>query len=73
MLAYDMVLFVFVVNSGEYIQAVCDRNVAENISRVLYPNDNVSASASVNPTDLFLRPIVIHQLSKSLVFAVGLE
>ncbi|GAB1599143.1 glycogen phosphorylase, muscle form-like [Argonauta hians] len=28
-------------NSGEYIQAVCDRNLAENISRVLYPNDNV--------------------------------
>lgn len=27
-------------NSGEYINAVCDRNVAENISRVLYPNDN---------------------------------
>jgi len=31
----------FTVNSGEYIQAVCDRNLAENISRVLYPNDNV--------------------------------
>ncbi|XP_064599629.1 glycogen phosphorylase, muscle form-like isoform X2 [Liolophura sinensis] len=28
-------------NNGEYIQAVCDRNLAENISRVLYPNDNV--------------------------------
>lgn len=28
------------VNSGDYIQAVLDRNVAENISRVLYPNDN---------------------------------
>ncbi|KAK2192447.1 hypothetical protein NP493_31g04009 [Ridgeia piscesae] len=28
-------------NSGDYIQAVCDRNLAENISRVLYPNDNV--------------------------------
>jgi starch phosphorylase len=27
-------------NSGDYIQAVCDRNLAENISRVLYPNDN---------------------------------
>jgi len=27
-------------NSGDYIQAVCDRNQAENISRVLYPNDN---------------------------------
>ncbi|XP_078001241.1 glycogen phosphorylase, muscle form-like [Glandiceps talaboti] len=27
-------------NDGDYIQAVCDRNLAENISRVLYPNDN---------------------------------
>nr|XP_009861238.1 glycogen phosphorylase, brain form isoform X2 [Ciona intestinalis] len=29
-----------VFNTGDYIQAVCDRNLAENISRVLYPNDN---------------------------------
>ncbi|UYV82965.1 PYGB [Cordylochernes scorpioides] len=29
------------VNDGDYIQAVLDRNLAENISRVLYPNDNV--------------------------------
>lgn len=28
-------------NNGDYIQAVLDRNLAENISRVLYPNDNV--------------------------------
>lgn len=28
-------------NDGDYIQAVLDRNVAENISRVLYPNDNM--------------------------------
>ena len=28
------------VNNGDYIQAVLDRNLAENISRVLYPNDN---------------------------------
>ncbi|KOX80377.1 Glycogen phosphorylase [Melipona quadrifasciata] len=27
-------------NNGDYIQAVIDRNLAENISRVLYPNDN---------------------------------
>jgi len=27
-------------NHGDYIRAVLDRNVAENISRVLYPNDN---------------------------------
>ena len=30
------------VNVGGYIQAVLDRNLAENISRVLYPNDNVN-------------------------------
>ncbi|KMQ98101.1 glycogen phosphorylase [Lasius niger] len=27
-------------NDGDYIQAVIDRNLAENITRVLYPNDN---------------------------------
>lgn len=27
-------------NVGDYIQAVLNRNLAENISRVLYPNDN---------------------------------
>ena len=32
--------FFFAVNDGDYIQAVLDRNTAENISRVLYPNDN---------------------------------
>ena len=31
-----------IVNHGDYIKAVLDRNLAENISRVLYPNDNVS-------------------------------
>jgi len=29
-----------VFNTGNYIQAVMDRNLTENISRVLYPNDN---------------------------------
>lgn len=28
-------------NTGDYIQAVLDRDIAENISRVLYPNDNI--------------------------------
>ena len=28
-------------NDGDYLKAVCDRNSAENISRVLYPNDNM--------------------------------
>lgn len=37
-------VFLSPVNVGDYIQAVLDRNLAENISRVLYPNDNVSSS-----------------------------
>lgn len=28
-------------NTGEYLQAVMERNSVENITRVLYPNDNV--------------------------------
>ncbi|KAK3097486.1 hypothetical protein FSP39_010068 [Pinctada imbricata] len=28
-------------NNGEYLQAVHDRNLAENITRVLYPNDSM--------------------------------
>ena len=36
-----VLLFSSSVNNGDYIQAVCDRNLAENITRVLYPNDNV--------------------------------
>jgi len=36
----DNIFFVVTVNDGDYIQAVIDRNIAENISRVLYPNDN---------------------------------
>ncbi|KAK6756590.1 hypothetical protein RB195_014796 [Necator americanus] len=28
-------------NDGDYVQAVMDRNLSENITRVLYPNDNV--------------------------------
>ena len=45
-----------VVNSGDYIKAVLERNEMENITKVLYPNDNVSLFG-------FLR-------KKSTVFAV---
>lgn len=37
-ISFDLRFF----NDGDYIQAVCDRNSAENITRVLYPNDNVT-------------------------------
>lgn len=39
-LLYTLLVLVVSVNDGDYIQAVIDRNLAENISRVLYPNDN---------------------------------
>lgn len=46
--------FPLTVNVGGYIQAVLDRNLAENISRVLYPNDNVRKYdyINLNPPDL---------------------
>ena len=31
----------FLVNNGDYVKAVMDRNITENITRVLYPNDNI--------------------------------
>lgn len=37
---YVILHILFIVNDGDYIQAVLDRNLAENITRVLYPNDN---------------------------------
>lgn len=43
------------VNMGDYIEAVLDRNLAENISRVLYPNDNVS---DLLASSLLLRIII---------------
>lgn len=36
-----VLVLMLVVNDGDYIKAVMDRNDAESISRVLYPNDNV--------------------------------
>lgn len=46
--APSLSLFSSPVNVGDYIQAVLDRNLAENISRVLYPNDNVSRDGGVS-------------------------
>lgn len=46
--APSLSLFFSPVNVGDYIQAVLDRNLAENISRVLYPNDNVSRDGGVS-------------------------
>ncbi len=30
------------VNDGDYLNAVSDQSLAENVTRVLYPNDNVN-------------------------------
>lgn len=71
------------VNVGGYIQAVLDRNLAENISRVLYPNDNVSnnypiiCKANSAYNILYLRLICMHTLYcnilQSLYFIMGIN
>ena len=48
------------VNHGDYIKAVIDRNIAENISRVLYPADNVSSN---------IIPLMYHHLYTVKMFA----
>jgi len=45
-------------NHGDYIKAVLDRNLAENITRVLYPNDNVSHC----PVSQLRNPSWLHQI-----------
>lgn len=62
-------LCLFLVNTGDYIQAVLDRNLAENISRVLYPNDNVSSACQ---RSLFPSTRVI-QLTLCSLNASGLQ
>ncbi|KAL7978294.1 hypothetical protein Chor_014833 [Crotalus horridus] len=42
-------------NVGGYIQAVLDRNLAENISRVLYPNDNEYFAVAATLQDIIRR------------------
>jgi glucan phosphorylase len=31
----------YLVNDGDYLHAVSEQSLAENVTRVLYPNDNV--------------------------------
>jgi glucan phosphorylase len=38
---FCIILLFVLVNTGDYINAVVERNAVENITRVLYPNDNV--------------------------------
>ncbi len=33
---------IYLVNDGDYLNAVSDQSLAENVTRVLYPNDNVN-------------------------------
>ncbi|RXN38294.1 glycogen brain form [Labeo rohita] len=48
-------------NVGDYIQAVLDRNLAENISRVLYPNDNRVAALYPGDNDRLRRMSLIEE------------
>ena len=51
------------VNDGDYITAVCDRNNAENITRVLYPNDNISEGKDLRlKQEYFLCSATLHDI-----------
>ena len=51
---------------GDYIEAVLDRNLAENISRVLYPKDNVSIGA----VRANISPVSVETLTWRLLLSV---
>ena len=38
----NLFFFSVLVNDGDYLNAVSEQSLAENVTRVLYPNDNVS-------------------------------
>ena len=48
------------VQGGDYIGSVLNRNNAENISRVLYPNDNVSFNFNFQKS----QPLMLHCIGK---------
>ncbi|RDD47359.1 Glycogen phosphorylase [Trichoplax sp. H2] len=51
-------------NAGDYVQAVCDRNLAENISRVLYPNDNFFIGKELRlKQEYFLVAATLHDIA----------
>ena len=51
------------VNDGDYITAVCDRNNAENITRVLYPNDNICEGKDLRlKQEYFLCSATLHDI-----------
>lgn len=52
-----------VFNTGDYIQAVLDRNLAENITRVLYPNDNMFEGKELRlKQEYFLTAATLHDV-----------
>ena len=55
-------------NTGDYIQSVLDRNLAENISRVLYPNDNMFEGKELRlKQEYFLCAATLHDVVRSVI------
>ena len=55
-------------NTGDYIQSVLDRNLAENISRVLYPNDNMFEGKELRlKQEYFLCAATLHDVVRSVL------
>jgi len=59
-----------VFNTGSYIDAVCERNLAENISRVLYPNDNMFEGKELRlKQEYFLCAATLHDVVRRFKFS----
>lgn len=63
-------LFYYIVNDGDYIQAVLDRNLAENISRVLYPNDNFFEGKELRLKQEYFMVAATLQVCLHIVFSI---
>lgn len=55
------------------MEAVLERNLAENISRVLYPNDNVSSKQAVTHTGCRAQKDPVAPLTESVRWYQGLH
>ena len=61
-LADDLLVlsFLALVNDGEYLSAVSEQSLAENVTRVLYPNDNVRNDLCYLSPSSHRRSFVVH-------------
>ena len=59
------IVLLLLVNDGDYLNAVSEQSLAENVTRVLYPNDNVRRSQTFAPSIFILASVHARQRTSS--------